>query len=106
MNGVEAPPIGGLVRTALIVVAVLFAGWLLLAWVVIKRPLLGIPAAIFVGLVLLVGCMMRRPWRSTSWARCWCGAWRTARDLTVWSAAGCGVAGCAGGSMSAVGVTR
>jgi len=55
MNGVEAPPIGGLVRTALIVVVVLFAGWLLLAWVLIKRPLLGIPAAVFVGLVLLVG---------------------------------------------------
>jgi len=55
MNGVEAPPIGGLVRTALIVVAALFAGWLLLAWVLIKRPLLGVPAAVFVGLVLLVG---------------------------------------------------
>jgi len=55
MNGVEAPPIGGFVRAALIVLVVLFAGWLLLAWVLIKRPLLGIPAAAFVALVLLVG---------------------------------------------------
>jgi len=55
MNGVEAPPIGGFVRAALTVLVVLFAGWLLLAWVLIKRPLLGIPVAVFVGLVLLVG---------------------------------------------------
>jgi len=34
---------------------VLFAGWLLLAWAVVKRQILGVPAAVFVGLVVLVG---------------------------------------------------
>ena len=55
MKGVEAPPIGGLVRAIVIVLAVLLAGWLLLTWAVVKRPLLAIPAAVFVGLVVLVG---------------------------------------------------
>jgi S-DNA-T family DNA segregation ATPase FtsK/SpoIIIE len=57
MNGLQgaAPDIGGLVRAVLIVVVVLVAGWLLLAWAVVKRPLLGIPVAGFVGLVAVVG---------------------------------------------------
>ena len=55
MKGVEAPPIGGLIRAILIVIVVLFAGWLLLAWAVVKRPILGVPAAVFVTLVALVG---------------------------------------------------
>jgi len=55
MKGVEAPPIGGLVRAIVIVLVVLFAGWLLLAWAVIKRPILALPAAAVVGLVVLVG---------------------------------------------------
>jgi len=55
MKGVEAPPIGGLVRAIVIVLVVLLAGWLLLTWAVVKRPLLAIPAAVFVGLVVLVG---------------------------------------------------
>jgi S-DNA-T family DNA segregation ATPase FtsK/SpoIIIE len=55
MKGVEAPPIGGLIRAIIIVAVVLFAGWLLLAWAVVKRPILGLPVAAFTGLVLLVG---------------------------------------------------
>jgi len=55
MKGVEAPPIGGLVRAIVIVLVVLFAGWLLLAWAVIKRPILALPVAAFTGLVVLVG---------------------------------------------------
>jgi len=55
MKGVEAPPIGGLVRAILIVLVVLFAGWLLLAWAVLKRPILALPVAAFTGLVVLVG---------------------------------------------------
>jgi S-DNA-T family DNA segregation ATPase FtsK/SpoIIIE len=55
MKGVEAPPIGGLVRAIVVVLTVVFAGWLLLAWAVVKRPLLGIPVAVFTGLVVLVG---------------------------------------------------
>jgi S-DNA-T family DNA segregation ATPase FtsK/SpoIIIE len=31
------------------------AGWLLLAWAVVKRPVLALPAAAFAGLVVLVG---------------------------------------------------
>jgi S-DNA-T family DNA segregation ATPase FtsK/SpoIIIE len=50
-----APDAGGLVRTALIVVVVLVAGWLLLAWAIVKRPLLALPIAVFTGLVVLVG---------------------------------------------------
>src|SRR3954454_677319 len=57
MNGLQgaAPDIGGLVRAVVIVVVVLVAGWLLLAWAVVKRPLLGVPVAVFVGLVAAVG---------------------------------------------------
>jgi S-DNA-T family DNA segregation ATPase FtsK/SpoIIIE len=57
MNGLQgaAPDIGGLVRTIVIVLVVLVAGWLLLAWAVVKRPLLGVPVAVFVGLVAAVG---------------------------------------------------
>jgi DNA segregation ATPase FtsK/SpoIIIE, S-DNA-T family len=53
--GQAAPDAGGLVRTVVIVVVVLVAGWLLLVWAVVKRPLLGIPVAVFAGLVVLVG---------------------------------------------------
>ena len=55
MKGVEAPPIGGLIRAIVIVLVVLFAGWLLLAWAVLKRPVLALPVAAFTGLVVLVG---------------------------------------------------
>jgi DNA segregation ATPase FtsK/SpoIIIE, S-DNA-T family len=56
MNGRQAAPsIGGMVNTILFVVIVLSAGWLLLAWAIIKRPVLAVPAAAFTGLVLLVG---------------------------------------------------
>ncbi len=56
MNGGQvAPDIGGIVRAVVIVVAVLFFGWLLLAWAVIKRPILALPVAAFTGLVLLMG---------------------------------------------------
>jgi len=50
-----APDIGGIVNTIVIVVVVLVAGWLLLAWAIIKRPLLALPVAAFAGLVVLVG---------------------------------------------------
>jgi S-DNA-T family DNA segregation ATPase FtsK/SpoIIIE len=56
MNGGQvAPDIGGIVRAVLIVVVVLFFGWLLLAWAVVKRPILALPVAAFTGLVLLMG---------------------------------------------------
>jgi S-DNA-T family DNA segregation ATPase FtsK/SpoIIIE len=50
-----APDAGGLLRTVVIVVVVLVAGWLLLVWAVVKRPLLGVPLAVFTALVVLVG---------------------------------------------------
>jgi S-DNA-T family DNA segregation ATPase FtsK/SpoIIIE len=55
MKGVEAPPIGGIVRAIVIVLVVLVAGWLLLAWAIVKRPILAVPVALFTALVLLVG---------------------------------------------------
>jgi S-DNA-T family DNA segregation ATPase FtsK/SpoIIIE len=53
--GQVAPDIGGIVRTIVIVVVVLVCGWLLLAWAIVKRPLLALPLAAFTALVLLVG---------------------------------------------------
>jgi S-DNA-T family DNA segregation ATPase FtsK/SpoIIIE len=50
-----APDIGGIVNTIIIVVVVLVAGWLLLAWAIVKRPVLALPVALFTGLVVLVG---------------------------------------------------
>jgi S-DNA-T family DNA segregation ATPase FtsK/SpoIIIE len=50
-----APDIGGIVNTIVIVIVVLVVGWLLLAWAIIKRPLLALPVAAFMGLVVLVG---------------------------------------------------
>jgi S-DNA-T family DNA segregation ATPase FtsK/SpoIIIE len=44
-----------MVRMIVIVVVVLVAGWLLLAWAIVKRPVLAVPVAIFTALVLLVG---------------------------------------------------
>jgi hypothetical protein len=55
VKGVEAPPIGGLVRAMVIAPVVLLFGWFVLAWAVIKRPILALPAAAFVGLVAAVG---------------------------------------------------
>jgi len=55
MKGVEAPPIGGMVRAIVVVLVVLLFGWFLLAWAVIKRPIMALPAAALVGPVALVG---------------------------------------------------
>lgn len=56
MNGGQAvPDVGGIVRAIVVVVVVVFFGWLVLAWAVVKRPILALPAAAFTGLVLLVG---------------------------------------------------
>src|SRR4051812_1055487 len=50
-----APDVGGIVTTIVVVVVVLVFGWLLLAWTLLKRPLLAVPVAAFAGLVVLVG---------------------------------------------------
>jgi S-DNA-T family DNA segregation ATPase FtsK/SpoIIIE len=56
MNGRQvAPDVGGIVNAIVIVVVVLVAGWLLLAWAVVRRPVLALPAAAFAALVALVG---------------------------------------------------
>ncbi|MCA1699921.1 MAG: cell division protein FtsK, partial [Actinobacteria bacterium] len=56
MNGRQvAPDVGGIVNTIVVVVVVLLVGWLLLAWAVVKRPVLALPTAVFAGLVVLVG---------------------------------------------------
>jgi S-DNA-T family DNA segregation ATPase FtsK/SpoIIIE len=56
MNGRQAvPDAGGLVNAIVVVVVVVFCGWLLLAWTIVKRPFLALPMAAFTGLVLLVG---------------------------------------------------
>ncbi|MEA2496700.1 MAG: segregation ATPase FtsK/SpoIIIE, family, partial [Thermoleophilaceae bacterium] len=56
MNGREvAPDIGGIVNTVVMVLVVLFFGWVLLAWAIVKRPILALPVAAFTALVLAVG---------------------------------------------------
>ena len=41
---------------ALVAVAIaLVAGWLLLAWAVVKRPILSVPVAVYAGLVVWLG---------------------------------------------------
>src|SRR3978361_80588 len=50
-----APDAGGMIRILLTVLVGLFAGWLLLAWMVVKRPILALPVIAFTALVLLVG---------------------------------------------------
>src|SRR3954471_23755652 len=50
-----APDIGGIVTAIVFVFVVLVAWWLLLARAIIRRPLLALPVAVFVGLVVLVG---------------------------------------------------
>jgi hypothetical protein len=49
-----APNIGAIVNAIVIVLVVLLFGWFLLAWAVLKRPILALPAAGIVGLVVLV----------------------------------------------------
>jgi hypothetical protein len=60
MKGVEAPPIGGLVRAIVVVLVVLLFGWFLLAWAVLKRPILALPAAVLVAWWRCWGRMTRR----------------------------------------------
>lgn len=55
MHGIEAPPIRSIVTAIVFVVVVLVGWWLLLAWAVIKRPILALPTAAFIALVVLVG---------------------------------------------------
>jgi S-DNA-T family DNA segregation ATPase FtsK/SpoIIIE len=50
-----APDVGRIVNAIVVVVVVLLAGWLLLAWAIVKRPVLALPVAAFTGLVVLVG---------------------------------------------------
>ena len=50
-----APNIGGIVNAVVVVLVVLLFGWFILAWAVLKRPILALPVAGFVGLVVLVG---------------------------------------------------
>jgi hypothetical protein len=47
--------IAGVAQILITVVVALVAGPLLVLWAVVKRPLLAIPAVLFVGLVMLVG---------------------------------------------------
>jgi S-DNA-T family DNA segregation ATPase FtsK/SpoIIIE len=50
-----APNIGAIVNAIVVVIVVLLFGWFVLAWAIVKRPILVLPAAGFVGLVALVG---------------------------------------------------
>src|SRR5918997_4162336 len=50
-----APNIGSTVSAIVVVLVVLLFGWFLLVWAVLKRPILALPAAAFVGLVVLIG---------------------------------------------------
>jgi DNA segregation ATPase FtsK/SpoIIIE, S-DNA-T family len=44
-----------LVVALLLVIAAVGAGWLLAIWLVVKRPILGVPIVVYVGLVMWIG---------------------------------------------------
>jgi DNA segregation ATPase FtsK/SpoIIIE, S-DNA-T family len=78
MSGLQgaAPDIGGLVRAMVMVVVVLVAGPLVLAWMIVRRPILGVPVVAFVVLVVLVG--MHDAQALTIYALVVLGVWRLA----------------------------
>src|SRR5215218_10388515 len=71
-----APNIGGIVNAIVVVLVVLLFGWFLLAWAVLKRPILALPAAALVGLVVLVGSHDAQA--LMLWALLALGIWRLA----------------------------
>jgi hypothetical protein len=101
-----SPDLGGIVNTIVIVVVVLVAGWLLLAWVIVKRPVLALPVAAFTGLVLLVGMHDAQALAIYAWSACGSGGARTATRSIVWWVGGFGVGGGVGGCMSVAGAER
>jgi S-DNA-T family DNA segregation ATPase FtsK/SpoIIIE len=55
MKAVKTLGIGHIVTVIVVLIVALIAGWLLLVWGVVKRPILAVPVAGFVGLTALVG---------------------------------------------------
>jgi len=49
------PPPRDLVDVFVVLVIVLVAGWLLVAWAIVKRPILSVPVAAYVGVVVWLG---------------------------------------------------
>jgi hypothetical protein len=79
MNGRQvAPDVGGIVNAIVVVVVVLLVGWLLLAWAIVKRPVLALPAAAFTGLVVLVGLHDAEALAIYALGALWSGGARTA----------------------------
>src|SRR5918998_5950716 len=71
-----APNIGTIVNAIVAVLVVLLFGWFLLVWAVLKRPILALPAAGFVGLVVLIGSHDAQA--LMLWALLALGIWRLA----------------------------
>src|SRR5215218_1004684 len=49
------PPPRDLAGVLVVLVVALIAGWLLVVWAVVKRPILSVPIAVYVGLVVWLG---------------------------------------------------
>ena len=49
------PPPRDLAGVLVFLAVALVAGWLLVAWAVVKRPILSVPVAVYVGLVVWLG---------------------------------------------------
>jgi DNA segregation ATPase FtsK/SpoIIIE, S-DNA-T family len=71
-----APNVGTIVNAIVVVLVVLLFGWFLLAWAVIKRPVLALPAAAGICLVVLVGSHDAQA--LVLWALLVLGIWRLA----------------------------
>ena len=55
MQSSQESEIADLARVMLTIIVVLVAGWLIVLWAVVKRPVLAIPATLMIALVVLVG---------------------------------------------------
>jgi S-DNA-T family DNA segregation ATPase FtsK/SpoIIIE len=101
------PPPKDLADVFVFLAIALVGGWLLVVWAIVKRPVLSMPVAAYVGLVVCLGAQGAQDlvlWLVV--ARSWRCAWCTSGPISGLLAAGCGrhFGGC--GCTSRGGVAR
>jgi len=72
--GSQETQVAGIAQVMVRILVVLLVGWLLVVWAVIKRPILAVPVAMYVGLVALVGAHDAQA--LVLWALIVLGVWR------------------------------
>jgi hypothetical protein len=92
-----------LVVALLLVIAALGAGWLLAIWLVVKRPIIGVPIVVYVGLVMWLGAHDAQA--LAIYAVIVLVAWRLAHNApsSAWSVGACAARGGGCGYMTAAG---